>query len=590
MNSRERVLAVLDGKIPDRVPWIENYISNEVMAGLLGHDDFVHATYSQKIERPGMIRIPPEIYKLIPLDNISYDLAPPRYAKTERIGGHDHITEGLIKEKEDLRLLDALPDPDDESLYRPAEEFLRRFKGDLAAIATVRTGPGNTYLSMGIDRFCTKIVTEPGLVKEVLWRFSNWSRRVAENMQELPFDLFFFPDDIGFGHAPMISLKHFQEFCVPVMRNVIEVMKLPAIYHSDGNIMPLMDEIIGLGVAGIANMEPGPMDIDEVKRLYGDRVTIVGNIDLHYTLTKGTPEETADEVKSRVESLAPGGRYILASANSLPNYVKPANVRAMGEALLKYGIYQEEEGKRAKASATPPTDKALRLESAKREAKTPQTQLKANHGDPMIQSIRDAVNQLKKDEIEGLIRSALAANLDPMLIINDGLIRAMDEVGKNFAANKIFVPEMMVSAMTMKTGLDMLKPLLKAGGSFSRGRVMIATVKGDLHDIGKNIVSMMLEGAGFEVIDLGINVDGAVLLKRLREAKPHILGLSALLTTTMPEMERVVNLLSSEGLRDSVKVLVGGAPLNAKFAEEIGADGYGADAASAVDLCKRMMT
>jgi 5-methyltetrahydrofolate--homocysteine methyltransferase len=262
----------------------------------------------------------------------------------------------------------------------------------------------------------------------------------------------------------------------------------------------------------------------------------------------------------------------------------------MGEALLKYGIYQEEEGKRAKASATPPTDKALRLESAKREAKTPETQLKANHGDPMIQSIRDAVNQLKKDEIEGLIRSALAANLDPMLIINDGLIRAMDEVGKNFAANKIFVPEMMVSAMTMKTGLDMLKPLLKAGGSFSRGRVMIATVKGDLHDIGKNIVSMMLEGAGFEVIDLGINVDEAVLLKRLREAKPHILGLSALLTTTMPEMERVVNLLSSEGLRDSVKVLVGGAPLNAKFAEEIGADGYGADAASAVDLCKRMMT
>jgi uroporphyrinogen decarboxylase len=587
MNSRERVLAVLDGKIPDRVPWIENYISNEVMAGLLGHADFVHATYSQKIDRPGMIRIPPEIYKLIPLDNISYDLAPPRYAKTERIGGHDHITEGLIKEKEDLRLLDSLPDPDDETLYRPAEELLKRFKGDLAAIATVRTGPGNTYLSMGIDRFCTKIVTEPGLVKEVLWRFSNWSRRVAKNMQELPFDLFFFPDDIGFGHAPMISLTHFREFCVPVMKNVIEVMKLPAIYHSDGNIMPLMEEIIGLGVAGIANMEPGPMDIDEVKRLYGDRVTIVGNIDLHYTLTKGTPEETADEVKRRVESLAPGGRYILASANSLPNYVKPANVRAMGEALLKYGIYQEAEKRHVKTPATPSA--ALRIEPDKGGTKTPDTQPKPNQGHPMIQSIRDAVNQLKTNEIEGLIRSALAANFDPMLIINDGLIQAMDEVGKNFAANKIFVPEMMVSAMTMKSGLDLLKPLLKGTGSFSRGRVMIATVKGDLHDIGKNIVGMMLEGSGFEVIDLGINVDGAVLLKRLREAKPHILGLSALLTTTMPEMEKVVNLLSSEGLRDSVKVLVGGAPLNAKFAEEIGADGYGADAASAVDLCKRMM-
>lgn len=588
MNSRERVLAVLNGQIPDRVPWIENYVSNEVMAGLLGHENFVHATYSQKIERPGMIRVPPEMHKLVPIDNISYDLAPPRFAKTQRIDGHDHITEGLIKDKEDLRLLDTLPDPDDESLYKPAEEFLKRYKGELAAIATVRTGPGNTYLSMGIDRFCTKIVTEPDLVKEVLWRFSNWSRQVAKNMQELPFDLFFMPDDIGFGHAPMISAQHFREFCVPVMRNVIEVMKLPAIYHSDGNIMPLMEEIIGLGVAGIANMEPGPMDIDEVKRLYGDKVTIVGNIDLHYTLTKGTPEETAAEVKKRIDSLAPGGRYILASANSLPNYVKPANVRAIGDTLLKYGFYKDEDRQRAIPPVARPAAKPLKVEPDKEQAKASEPQSLTQKADP-LQSIRDAVIQLKQGEIAKLVSNALSANLDPLVIINDGLIKAMDEVGKNFAANKIFVPEMMVSAMTMKTGLDLLKPLLKAGGSFSRGRVMIATVKGDLHDIGKNIVAMMLEGAGFDVIDLGINVEGSAIINKLRENKPNILGLSALLTTTMPEMDRVLKLLSAEGLRGTVKVIVGGAPLSAKFAEEIGADGYGADAATAVDLCKQLV-
>jgi methylmalonyl-CoA mutase cobalamin-binding domain/chain len=588
MNSRERVLAVLNGQIPDRVPWIENYVSNEVMAGLMGHENFVHATYSQKIERPGMIRVPPEMHKLVPIDNISYDLAPPRFAKTQRIDGHDHITEGLIKDKEDLRLLDSLPDPDDESLYKPAEEYLKRYKGELAAIATVRTGPGNTYLSMGIDRFCTKIVTEPDLVKEVLWRFSNWSRQVAKNMQELPFDLFFMPDDIGFGHAPMISAQHFREFCVPVMRNVIDVMKLPAIYHSDGNIMPLMEEIIGLGVAGIANMEPGPMDIDEVKRLYGDKVTIVGNIDLHYTLTKGTPEETAAEVKKRIDSLAPGGRYILASANSLPNYVKPANVRAMGDTLLKYGFYKDEDRNRAMPPVGRPAVKPLKVEPDKEQAKASEPQSLTQKADP-LQSIKDAVIQLKQGEIARLVSNALSANLDPLVIINDGLIRAMDEVGKNFAANKIFVPEMMVSAMTMKTGLDLLKPLLKAGGSFSRGRVMIATVKGDLHDIGKNIVAMMLEGAGFDVIDLGINVEGSAIINKLRENEPNILGLSALLTTTMPEMDRVLKLLSAEGLRGTVKVIVGGAPLSAKFAEEIGADGYGADAATAVDLCKRLV-
>lgn len=584
MNSRERVLAVLAGEIPDRVPWIENYVANEVMAGLLGHENFVHCTYSQKIDRPGMIRVPPEIHRLVPIDNISYDLAPPRFAKTERLGGHDHITAGLIQGKEDLKLLDTLPDPDDESLYRPAEEYLKRFKGDLAAIATIRTGPGNTYLSMGIDRFCTKIVTEPELVKEVLWRFSNWSRRVAQNMQELPFDLFFMPDDIGFGHAPMISLRHFQEFCVPVMRNVIEVMKLPAIYHSDGNIMPLMEEIIGLGVAGIANMEPGPMDIDEVKRLYGGRVTIIGNIDLQYTLPNGTQEETRAEVKKRIESLAPGGRYILSSANSLTNYVKPANVRAMGEALLQYGVYREDDRKRIQTPIIHHTAETIHPSADQGISGAPG----ADQADP-IQGIRNAVIRQKNNDIESLIRKALAADLDPVRLINDGLISAMDEVGKEFAASRIFVPEMMVSALTMKKGLDLLKPLLAGGGSFTRGRVMIATVKGDLHDIGKNIVGMMLEGAGFEVIDLGVNVEASVIIDKIREVKPGVLALSALLTTTMPEMERVVKLLCTEGLRDGVKVIVGGAPLNAKFAEQISADGYGEDASVAVDLCRQLM-
>ena len=339
MTSRERVLAVLAGKIPDRVPWIENYISNEVAAGLLGHDKFVHASYSQKIERPGMIRIPPEVRTVIPLDNISYDMAPPRFAKTQEIGGRQEITEGLIKTKDDLKLLDSLPDTDDESLYRPVEKYLGQFKDDAAAFATVRTGVSNTYLSMGIESFCTSIILDPGLVKEVLERFSEWTLKVVKNLQEFPFDVFFIPDDIGFGTWPMISPAAFREFCVPTMKRVIEAMKLPAIYHSDGNILPLMEDIINLGVAGVANIEPGPMDIEQVKRDFGKRITIVGNIDLQYTLTQGTTKETKKEVIRRIQVIGQGGRYIMASSNTLPSYVKPENVRAMGEVLLQYGFY-----------------------------------------------------------------------------------------------------------------------------------------------------------------------------------------------------------------------------------------------------------
>ena len=339
MNSRERVLTVLSGGIPDRVPWMEGYISNEVVEALLGHDRFLRSDYSQKIETPGLIRLSPDVRTVLPIDNIAYDLAPPRFAKTEKLGGQEHITEGRIKTARDLGLLDGLPDPDDEALYRPAEAFLKRHKEDAAAVIVVRTGVGNTYLSMGIDHFCTSLILAPDLVREILERFSDWSLKVVRNVQELPFDLFWVPDDIGFGEAPMVSLDHFRRFLAPVMDKVISAMKLPAIYHSDGNIMPLMDDIIALGVVGVANFEPGPMDIEEVKRRFGDRITIIGNIDLHYTLTQGSPEETEDEVRRRIKALAPGGRYVLASANSLPNYVKPENVKAMGSALMKHGHY-----------------------------------------------------------------------------------------------------------------------------------------------------------------------------------------------------------------------------------------------------------
>ena len=207
----------------------------------------------------------------------------------------------------------------------------------------------------------------------------------------------------------------------------------------------------------------------------------------------------------------------------------------------------------------------------------------------ILASIKEAVLQRKTKEIEGLVRNALDSGANPGDIIGEALIPAMDEIGKDFSASRIFVPEMLVSAVTMKAGLNVVKPLLQAGQDGGRGKVLIATVRGDLHDIGKNIVAMMIEGAGFEIIDLGINIDRAKIVEEVATIRPDILGLSALLTTTMPEMGRVIDALEEAGLRKSVKVLVGGAPLSESFAREIGADGFGRDAAAAVDLCKRMI-
>jgi 5-methyltetrahydrofolate--homocysteine methyltransferase len=204
-----------------------------------------------------------------------------------------------------------------------------------------------------------------------------------------------------------------------------------------------------------------------------------------------------------------------------------------------------------------------------------------------MEAIKNAVIGGKHAEIKALVNQALDAGLDPNTIINDALIAAMDVVGTDFGSGKIFVPEMLVAALTMKSGLAIVKPRLAAGQGQSRGTVIMATVKGDLHDIGKNLVSMMLEGAGFKVMDLGVDLSVEKLIDQVKAVQPDILGLSALLTTTMPEMQKVIGELKTQGLRDKVKVLVGGAPLDRAFAEKIGADGYGANAAEAVELARR---
>ena len=207
----------------------------------------------------------------------------------------------------------------------------------------------------------------------------------------------------------------------------------------------------------------------------------------------------------------------------------------------------------------------------------------------LLEEIKNIVVAGKHKEIEALVKEAIQGDTSLDGLINKGLIAAMDVVGQRFANSEIFVPEMLVSAMTMKKGLEIIKPLLKEEKSQSKGKVILCTVKGDLHDIGKNLVAMMLEGAGLEVIDLGVDSTVESVIAKVKELQPEVLGLSALLTTTMPEMENVIKALQSQGIRDSVKVMIGGAPVSADFATKIGADAYGEDATEAVNLARALV-
>ncbi|MDD4160368.1 MAG: corrinoid protein [Synergistaceae bacterium] len=195
----------------------------------------------------------------------------------------------------------------------------------------------------------------------------------------------------------------------------------------------------------------------------------------------------------------------------------------------------------------------------------------------------------KKKLVAASTQAMLDAGEAPLDIINKGLVVGMSRVGVLFQENKMFIPEVLMSAKAMQEGLSIVKPLLAEEKMESNGTVLIATVQGDLHDIGKNLVGIMLESNGFTVIDAGKDVSPEVLVAKVRELKPDVMGLSAMLTTTMLHMKDTIDLLTEEGLRDKVKVIIGGAPVSYDFATEIVADGFSPDALSAVGLCKRLL-
>jgi 5-methyltetrahydrofolate--homocysteine methyltransferase len=209
--------------------------------------------------------------------------------------------------------------------------------------------------------------------------------------------------------------------------------------------------------------------------------------------------------------------------------------------------------------------------------------------EPKLEMIYEGILEGQVKVVTENVQSALETGIQPSQILNEGMIAAMAEVGERFENGEYFIPEMLISARAMQSGLALLKPHLKQVGVKPAGKIVIGTVKGDLHDIGKNLVAMMLEGAGFEIIDLGADVLPEKFIDVVRNGEVQVVGLSALLTTTMPSMETVIKALKTAGLRDKVKVIVGGAPVTEAYAKQIEADGYSPDASRAVSVVKSLL-
>lgn len=336
MNSRERVLTALRREEPDRIPYCELAIDRALAQKLMGWGE----ARSQAANLEANIYSIEEakaIASRLHMDNLSYVMRAPVYAhKHAGQDGRLFYGDGMIQTEDDLPLL-LLPDPAHDALYVDAEEFITH-KGDYAAWFVTRIGIFPTMLSMGMENFCVALYDNRPFVEAVLDCYCDWVEVVAERVCQLGFDVFISTDDMAFNSAPFFSPAVFRDLLLPRYRRVAEKITIPWIIHSDGNIMPFLDDLISLGIVGLHPIEHGAMDIRAMKRTYGDRLCLLGNVDLNL-LGLGTPEEVDQEVRGLIHDVGQGGGYIVTSGNSLAGYLRPENVLALSEAVQKYGRY-----------------------------------------------------------------------------------------------------------------------------------------------------------------------------------------------------------------------------------------------------------
>ena len=336
MSSRERVLAALRREEPDRVPYCELGIDRALAQRLMGWGE----PKSQAANLEANVYSVEEakaIASYLQLDNICYVLRAPVYAH-KRAGqdGRLFYGEGMIQTEADLSLLE-LPDPHDDALYAEAESFARQ-KGEYAAWFVTRIGIFSTMLGLGLENFCLALHDNRPFIETVLDRYCDWTAVVAEHVCHLGFDVFVSTDDMAFKTAPFFSPAVFRDLVLPRYRRVAEKITLPWIIHSDGYVLPFLDDLVSLGIAGLHPCEKGAMDIRVVKQRYGDRLCLLGNVDLNI-LGLGTVTDVDREVHELICNVGPGGGYIVTSGNSLAAYLLPENVIAMAAAVQRYGRY-----------------------------------------------------------------------------------------------------------------------------------------------------------------------------------------------------------------------------------------------------------
>ncbi len=325
LTSRTRVLRALNLQIPDRIPFIDD-IEPQVRAAVAGSSKYSDL---QVIHRLGMDA----------LDYRGKEYWSPLFCEMHYKDGREYLADGLIKSEKDIKLMN-FPNPGDPALYEPLKRFVEKYgKEEVALFVYMAWGIDCVLASMGFDAFARALYEDRGLVEKVLDLYCEWNMKVVEQLNGVGIDFISSYNNLAFNSGPLFSPQVLRELFLPKMKKVAEACKLPWVFHSDGNLTTVLEDLLTLGMQGLHPIDPLSMDLKSIKKEFGHRVCLWGNVDLSYTLTRGTPEEVESEVKRCIRDAGPGGGFILGSANCLPSYVKTENVLAMAGAAKKYGSY-----------------------------------------------------------------------------------------------------------------------------------------------------------------------------------------------------------------------------------------------------------
>jgi uroporphyrinogen decarboxylase len=415
-------------------------------------------------------------------------------------------------------------------------------------------------------------------------------------------------DDLAGQFGLLINPETYRKVMKPRHKKIMDFIKARSnakiFFHSCGAIREIIPDLIEVGVDIInpVQVSAAGMESGALKRDFGRDMTFWGGlVDTQGVFTSGTPAEVREDVRRRIDDLGPNGGFVAATVHNIQANVPPENIMAMWETLQEYGSYgpggvgqrpadyvPAERHDRpipvrgspdALAAMAPAPDQNAASIEAEEEFVMPDVFL----------DMQDFIIEGERADAVAAAQEALDTGYSPQDVISIGVVPAMTVVGHKFENAEFFLPEMMAASLAARGILEILRPRLTASHAEPIARVVLGTVKGDLHDIGKNLVGMMLEGAGFEIIDLGADVPADVFIQAIRDRQPDLVGMSALLTTTAPMMRVIMSAFNDAGVRDQVKILVGGAAISQEFATAIGADGYAPDAGAAVRKAKEML-